>query len=67
MTECIAERIGESRKGEIWHVAMPKGNPWFRPILCGEGILAPGPGYDREPTCPECIRRLAESLPRKER
>lgn len=48
--ECVMER------GGIWHVVGGEGDPWFRPILChdSEGIIAPGPGYEREPTCPEC-------------
>lgn len=49
--ECVRERNG------VWHLVGGDGDADFRPIACSqdEGIVAPGPGYRREPTCPECL------------
>lgn len=56
--KCLRDREG------LWHIATAEGDSWFRPILCGEvgmGVIAPGPGYEREPTCPECVERVANA------
>lgn len=66
--ECIEERRrtqGGPIVVHVWHlVAGPadKEATW-RPIVCGQGIVFPGPAHDREPTCPDCI---SAAPPRKD-
>lgn len=72
MSECILERTGwpTGKRKEIWHVVgAGKRDSWFCPVACDEhtGIVAPGPSYDREPTCPECRALQAPAAPRTPR
>jgi hypothetical protein len=68
MSECIAERKrtqGHRVVVEVWHLAGAKGDSWWRPIKCGDGITLPGHSVEREPTCPECLAMLAPSTGRR--
>lgn len=58
--ECIKE-LPNGR----WHIAAGPADDdaTWRPILCGEGIVYPGPGYEREPTCDDCVTAALEACP----
>lgn len=55
--ECVQERNG------VWHIVDEDRDrdDTFTPILCGEGIVMPGHGRERLPTCPDCISLAAPS------
>lgn len=56
LPECVLERRRDA--SDVWHLAAGEGDSWWRPIACDdrEGIVAPGPGYERQPTCVGCYR-----------
>lgn len=59
------EQMSVRERNGVWHVCIGTGDSWFQPILCSEleGINAPGPRVQREPTCPVCITILNEEWP----
>ena len=36
------------RDDNLWHRPTARGDSWWRPIACGEGIVLPGPEYTPE-------------------
>jgi hypothetical protein len=58
MSECIMERRrtqGDQVVVEVWHRTIARGDADWRPIACGGGIVLPGNGVERDPTCPQCL------------
>lgn len=66
--DCVLERSrtlqgGDWNVHEVWHVARSRGRTAdFAPIRCSdddEGVTLPGPIVRRQPTCCDCIDRVA--------